>query len=82
MSKTPQDIKNEEKAAKKLAAAVKEKAKKAQEQAGLVAEFEEKKAKADGTSDNVQKLKEWLHNPPYKCTNADVKVRNKFQFVN
>ena len=75
MCDTAKDIKDKEKKAKKEAEAKKVAEKKAQEQADLVKQYEDKKAKAEGTGDQIDKLKEWLKNPPFKCTNADVKVR-------
>ena len=70
---TAADIKKAEKQAKKDAQKKKDDERKAKEQDDLVKEFEDKKAKANGAA-GVDKVKAWIEKPPYKCTNADVKV--------
>ena len=79
---TAADIKKAEKQAKKDAQKKKDDERKAKEQAELVQEFEDKKAKAGAAGDATGKLKAWLEKPPYKCTNADVKVREKNGVIN
>ena len=44
-------------------------------QANLVEQFNEKQAKAKAAPTPMKKLKEWLQNPPYKCSDAKLQVR-------
>ena len=39
-------------------------------QAKLVEQFNEKQTKAKAETAPIKKLKAWLQNPPYKCTDA------------
>merc|ERR1712083_717626 len=73
MCDTAKDIKDREKAEKKAKQAKKDAERKEKEQAELVQQYEAKKAAAEGAGDGATKMKEWLKNPPFKCTNADVK---------
>ena len=74
-----------DKADKKAAKAEKEAAKEAARaekeaafQAKLVEQFNEKQTKAKAAATPSLKLKEWLQNPPYKCTDAKMQVRYIF----
>ena len=71
---TDRDRKKAEKAekeAKKEAARIE---KELQFQAKLVEQFNEKQAKAKSETAPTKKLKAWLQNPPYKCTDAKLQV--------
>ena len=57
----------EEKARLKAEAAEK---KEREFQQKIVTQFNEKQEKAQKATTNVSKLREWLQNPPYKCTDA------------
>ena len=46
-------------------------------QAKLVEQFNEKQAKAKATQSAQQKLKEWLANPPYKCSDRNLQVSSE-----
>ena len=72
---TGRDKKKAEKAAKKAEKEAAERAKEAELQKKLVEIFNDKQQKAQKESDSVNKLKQWLKNPPYKSTNRDMKVR-------
>ena len=75
-ARTAQDERDDLAAEKKRLAEEKIAAKKAKEQDKINGEFADKKAKADSAGSQIDKLKEWLVNPPFKSTNEQVKVRN------
>ena len=66
-----------EKEAKAAAKAAKEEAKRQKEiefQQKLVGQFNDKQAAAKAAGTAQLKLKAWLQNPPYKCTDAKMQV--------
>ena len=75
MVETSKDIKNKKKAAQKEAAAKKKEEEEKQLQADIVKEFNDKQAKAGAAADPISKLKEWLVNPPFRCTDEKLKVK-------
>ena len=60
--------------------AIKEQARKEKEakfQAKLVEQFNEKQAKAKAAGTPQLKLKEWMQNPPYKCSDQKLQVSSQ-----
>ena len=41
-------------------------------------EFNDKQGKANAAADPVAKLKEWLVNPPFRCTDEGIRVSQLF----
>ena len=70
----------EEKKQKELRRAEEKAKKEAEFQAKLVEQFNDKQAKAKAAGNTTHKLKEWLQNPPYKCSDAKLQV-NQISFV-
>ena len=71
---TERDKKKAAKAAKRAEKEAAERAKDAELQKKLIEVFNEKQSKAAKETDPVAKLKHWLHKPPYKSSNKDMKV--------
>ena len=75
--KTAKDLKNEKKEAERAARKEEEEKKDAAAQAVIVQEFNAKQEAAKAATDPVQKLKCWLKDPPYKCSDEALKVRHQ-----
>ena len=69
---TEKDKKKAASAVKKAAQEFARKEKEALFQAKLVEQFNEKQQKANGAKTPQQKIKQWVQNPPYKCTDANL----------
>jgi len=71
---TEKDKKKAASAAKRAVQEAARKEKEAQFQAKLVEQFNEKQQKASAANTPQQKIKQWVQNPPYKCTDANLQV--------
>ena len=72
--KTAKDLKNEKKELERAARAEEESKKEAAAQAAIVQEFNAKQEAAKAATDPIQKLKCWLKDPPFKCSDEGLKV--------
>jgi len=71
---TERDKKKAAKAAEREKKKAAEREKEALLQKKLIEVFNDKQAKASKEADPINKLKQWLKNPPYKSTEKNMKV--------